>query len=68
MFGHDVWWDQPHDKHNAKWHDYHVVKIAHHRDEVGDQVNGRQGVTGGATAKAFAYQGTRGSRLARYSA
>lgn len=38
---------------DAKRQDYHVVEIAQHRDEIGDQVNGRNGISGNRDRQSF---------------
>lgn len=45
--------------------DDQVVQVAKNRDEIGDQVDGTEGMCDYKKIKAFAYHGVRGSLAAR---
>lgn len=41
---HYLWRDKPHHQHDPEWNDDQVIKVSKHRNEVGDQVDGRDGI------------------------
>ena len=55
--------DHPDHKGDGDRQDDHLVKIAEHGDEVGDQVDGAERI-GGNRRRSVAHHGTRGSRAA----
>jgi len=65
MFLHHFGPDRSYYQGNAQRDEYQVVMISQHRNEIRDQLNGRQRVRHHSNSKGLVYQGTRGSRLDR---
>jgi len=48
---HDLWRYQPQHRQDAERHDHQVIEISQHRNEVRDQVDGREGISGDTERK-----------------
>ena len=68
VFRHDLWRDQADHKQDAERDKDHIVQIAQHGHEIGNEIDRRQSIACYGNRQCLRVPETRGSRLARYSA
>src|SRR5262245_1306961 len=57
MLRHDLWWNKPNDEQDAEGNQDDVIEVAQERNEVRDEIDGRQRVSGNGDGQGFRIPG-----------